>query len=66
MLAQQADRMESTGEKGNECVDMCDTEGAGKSPYKSSSASNADVSHIKAPGTHINADPEVCKGEPHP
>lgn len=54
------------GENGNQCVDMCDTAGARKSLCKSSSASNAEASHIKAPGTHINAEPEVCRGEPHP
>lgn len=29
-------------------------------------ATNVDVSHIKAPDTHINADPEVCRDQPHP
>ena len=39
-------------------VDMSDREGAGKSPHHSSSASNAEVSHIKAPSRAIDGDPE--------
>lgn len=50
--------MESTGEKMGTSVDMSDREGAGKSPHHSSSASNAEVSHIKAPSRAIDGDPE--------